>query len=206
VDEQGDPVKGVTVSPDVITAQVPIEQQVSYKTLPVVPKLVGSPAMGYQLSGFMVDPTVVTVVGEAGTLKDVTNIQTLAVNVSGATNDLTVNTGLDLPSGVSLVRKQNVTVRAYVQAAEGSTTISVAPTITGLSDKLTASTQPGTVQVTVAGPIPILNTLKVEDVKVTLDGSGLRSGGSTALTPNVTVPSAIRVLQVVPEQVNVAVK
>lgn len=204
-DESGIEVRGIKTVPEMVTVEVPIEQQVSYKTVAVVPRVVGSAALGYQLAGVMVEPTSVTVVGDPSALRDLSYLTTEPINISGATSDLTVNTELELPPSVSVVRPQGIIVRAYLGASEGSQVVAVAPTVTGLSSKLSAATFPGTVQVTVAGPMPVLNTLKAQDVRVELDATGL-GAGTHVLSPVAKVPEALDIVSVTPDEVTVIVK
>ncbi|MCL6556026.1 MAG: hypothetical protein K6T56_06665, partial [Burkholderiales bacterium] len=201
----GNEVKGVTVVPQMVLVELPIEQQLSYKTVAVTPRIVGSVALGYQLVGVMVEPTAVTVVGDPNALRDLNFVSTQPVNVNGAVADLTVNTDLDLPPSVSVVRQQGIVVRAYVSAAEGSQTMRIAPVIVGLPSDLSATLQPGTVQVTVTGPMPILGTLKAKDVRVEIDGSKLEPG-THLVTPTVTIPEVLQLVSVDPEKISVTVK
>ncbi|MGQ9676608.1 MAG: CdaR family protein [Chloroflexota bacterium] len=205
VDANGDEVKGVSVVPEVVAVEVPIEQQVSYKTVPVVPRVVGSVAIGYQLAGLMVEPTTVTVVGDPATLRDLNYVTTAPVNISSAVSDVTVNTELDLPRSVSMVRPQGIIVRAYVGAAEGTQIVTVAPTVIGLGDGLVATTLPEMVKVTVVGPVPVLNTLKAQDVRIELDVSGL-APGNYPLSLTATVPEPLKVTNVNPDNVIVFIK
>lgn len=205
VDANGDAVKGVSVTPEVVTVEVPIEQQVSYKTIPVVPRVVGSVAIGYQLAGLMVEPTTVTVVGDPTALRDLNYVTTAPVNINSAVSDITVNTELDLPPTVSMVRPQGIVVRAYVGAAEGTQIMTVAPTVVGLGDGLVATTLPEMVKVTVVGPVPVLNTLKAQDVRIELDVSGM-SQGNYPMSLTATVPEPLRVTSITPDNVIVFIK
>ena len=205
IDANGEVVKGVATSPEMVTVEVPVEQQVSYKTVAVLPRVVGSVAIGYQLAGLMVEPSTVTVVGDPNALRDLSYVETAPVNISGAKGDVTVSTKLELPASVSMVRDQGIVVRAYVGAAEGNQIVTVAPTITGLASKLVATCDPQRVEVTVAGPMPVLSTLKGEDVRVELNASGLGVGSHT-LSPTVVVPDPLRVVAVNPSEVTVVLR
>ena len=54
--------------PEAVLVEVPIEQKLSYKTVPVEPKLQGTVGLGYQVVGVTIDPSTVTFVGDPKTL------------------------------------------------------------------------------------------------------------------------------------------
>jgi YbbR domain-containing protein len=56
----------------------------------------------------------------------------------------------------------------------------------GLSDELEAQVSPTTVDVILSGPIPILDTLRPQDVRVMVDVTDL-TPGSYQLTPTVQI-------------------
>jgi YbbR domain-containing protein len=155
-DGTGRPVRGLEVNPQTVSVEVPIEQQVAYKLISVVPDIVGSVALGYQIVGVTPDPALVTVVGEPQALDRLTQVSTQPIDVTELRNDLHQTRELVLPAGVSLARKQEVVVRVYVNDITGSQTVRVAPTARGVPTDAEATVLPGAVDVTVTGPLPSL--------------------------------------------------
>ena len=201
----GEQVKDTATAPESVLVEVPIEQQLTYKAVPVAPQIAGSVALGYQIIGIMVDPTIITVVGDPSVLEEVPFLSTRAVDVSGATADIVVNSEIVLPNGIGLVRRQPITVRVYVSPVEANKVVRVVPQIKGLGDRLRAEANPSAVDVTVSGPMPLLATLRPQDVQVAVDVTGLVNS-SRPVTVTASVPSPLRVDDISPRQVTVAVR
>jgi YbbR domain-containing protein len=195
----------VTMAPEAVVVQVPVEQKLSYKTLPVEPKPEGSVALGYQIVGIIADPTTVSLVGDPKTLNEMQFVSTNPVNVDGATSDMQVSTGFALPGTVALARPQSVVVRVLVAMVEGSKTIQVSPIVANATSGLNYSVAPGAVNVVVSGPIPVLSRLGPDDVPVTVDVRGVVTGTQT-LKADVKVPQLVRLQSVQPPTVSVTIR
>jgi YbbR domain-containing protein len=187
---------------------LPIEQQVAYKLVSLVPDVVGNVALGYQIVGVVPDPATVTVVGDPQTLDRLTQITTQPIDVTNLSSDLHKTTELVLPSGVSLARKQAVVVRVYVNAIQGSQTIRITPTLRNVEEDSEVTFVPNAVDVTLSGPMPSLLSLKPQDVRVTLDVAGKAPGTHALGQPQLQVayPSGLMLEKVNPEQVMVTIK
>ncbi|MCL5962088.1 MAG: CdaR family protein [Chloroflexi bacterium] len=203
--EDGTEIKSVSVRPESVIVEMVVDRDLSYKTVPVTPKVVGTVAMGYQIVGIMVEPTTVTVVGDPNELNSLTYASTRQLDVSGAKGDLTATVEPELPNGVSLARRQSFIVRVYVGAVESSEIIRVAPSIKGDEIGHQSSVSPPFVDVVVSGPMPVLSTLKPQDIKITADVTGLLTGAHS-ISPTVTIPSGLRLNSIRPEQVTVDVR
>jgi YbbR domain-containing protein len=202
--KDGEQVSDVTLTPENVLVEVPIEQQLTYKAVPVAPQLAGSVALGFQIIGIQVDPTVVTVLGDPTTLSGTPFLSTKPIDVTGATADIVANSELSLPSGVSPVLRQPITVRIYISPVQGNKVVRVAPQIKGLGGKLKAELSPNTVDVTISGPMQLLTTIGPQDVQASVDVTGI-SGGTRLVTVTVTVASALRMDAVSPSQLSVTV-
>jgi YbbR domain-containing protein len=207
-DGSGRPVRGVEINPNAVVVELPIEQQVAYKLVSLVPDVVGNVALGYQIVGVVPDPATVTVVGDPQTLDRLTQITTQPIDVTNLSSDLHKTTELVLPSGVSLARKQAVVVRVYVNAIQGSQTIRITPTLRNVEEDSEVTFVPNAVDVTLSGPMPSLLSLKPQDVRVTLDVAGKAPGTHALGQPQLQVayPSGLMLEKVNPEQVMVTIK
>ena len=86
-----------------------------------------------------------------------------------------------------MVGDQTVLIQAGISPVQSSLTLTgQAVEITGLPDALEATDLPATVDVILSGPIPILDTLRPQDIHVTVDVSNL-TAGSYQLTPTVQI-------------------
>lgn len=204
-DADGNEVQGLTVTPESVFVEVPVEREITYKTVAVAPRLAGNVGLGYQIVGIVVDPISVMVVGDPNTLADISYLPTIPVDVSGIKGDFTAVVEPDLPNGVALARKQNLSVRVYVSAVESSQIFHVAPTAKGVGGGVQVSVAPSAVAVTLSGPMPVLTAVKPQDIKIVADAAGL-GPGSYEVNPTITVPAGLRLDAVSPEKVVVTIK
>ncbi len=199
-DAQGNPVKGITITPATVTVSVQVEQQVGYKDVSVRAALKGAPAAGYWVSNITVDPSTVTAVGSADALSKMPGyIETLPVDVTGATSDVTKRTTFSLPDGVSVLNNDGVAVQVSVTPIMGGQTVRRRIVVQGLRPGLTASVSPDMVDVILSGPVPTLQGLQPSDVQVIVD-AGDRGAGTYQVKPRVpVVPEALKVQSIVPD-------
>jgi len=149
----------------------------------------GQVAPGYRLDSISVFPPVVTVYSSdaelVGQIPGV--VETQPLDLDAASSNLNLRVSLVLPAGVSVVGQQTVLIQAGISPVQSSFTLSgQSVEITGLSDDLVAQISPATLDVILSGPIPILDTLRPQDVHVVVDVTNL-APGSYQLTPTVKI-------------------
>ena len=179
VDENGQIVEGLSASPDSISVTMPVSQQGGYRDVAVKLVVTGQVASGYRLTDLSVFPPIVTVF--AGDPELVNNLpgflETLVVDLQNAQENISSRVALNLPEGVSVVGEQTVLIQAGVSPIESSVTLAGEKVeIIGLGNGLEAQVSPSTVDVILSGPLPILDTLILQDVRVTVDLTGLEVG------------------------------
>ncbi len=171
----------------------------SYRTVPVVVSLRGSPADGYAVTGVLAAPLTITIQGEAPGLGDVNYINTDTIDITGATANITrAGVPLELPPGVSSTTISTVTVSVYIAPLPGKVTATVTVTVKNLAPNLTATVSPASVTITLKGPLPRLNTLQIQP-EVDVNGQG---PGTYVLPVQVTIPPDIS-MQIEPADVTV---
>jgi YbbR domain-containing protein len=206
-DAQDNVVGWVTPEPDQVTVEVPIEQRWGYKEVAVRTNWEGQVAPGYRIDNVSVDPSIVTVTGSPGTLREIPGyLETAPVDVSNASADVVARMPLVLPEGVSLplAGSQGVTVTVNVTAIESELTLQSELIIQGLSPGLKATPSPRVVAVTLSGPLPKLDILKPENVQVTLDLFDLPPG-THKVVPTAIAPEGIKVESILPDTIEVAI-
>jgi YbbR domain-containing protein len=106
----------ITASPSQVSVSVPINPTKVPKTVAIVPDLTGSPEPGWHVAAVVVNPPIVVVQGDPGTLGSLGGVETVAISLDGRTSDFTI-TGvhLQLPGGVELVSQDAVTVTVSIQ-------------------------------------------------------------------------------------------
>jgi YbbR domain-containing protein len=201
LDANEDVVRTVSLSPEKVNVVQPITQQGGYRNVVVKVVTEGTIAHGYRLSNISVSPPAITVFS-ADPLR-VNNlpgyIETLPVNLEGANDDLDISVPLDLPEGIEVVGDESVQVQVGIAAIESSITLSNQMVeIIGLSQDVEARVSPVTIDIILFGPIPILDTLTTEDVRVLVDLTGY-APGTYQETPRVEVRLAdIQVVSIIP--------
>ncbi len=206
-DAQGKEVPYITLTPSRIAIHVAVEQLSGFRDLAVTARLTGQVAPGYRISGITVDPPVVTVYGAPEVISQIPGyLGTAPLDLENTRESLEVRLPLVAPEGVSLLMKEPVvTVRVTVVPIEGSMTVRRPVEIQGLAPDLTATVAPEEVEVILNGPLPVLEELKPEDVRVLVDLFGLNPG-RYSLEPQVVVtPQGVVVGAVLPATVQVEI-
>jgi len=203
-DAQGNIVSGLTISPTVVLVKVPIEQRVGYKDVSIKTVLKGTAASGYWISNIVVNPSTVTIIGNPDILAKIPGfVETVPIDVTGATTDISKRAVLSLPEGVSVLNNEGVTVQISVTPLLGGQTVRRKISVQGLKRGQTTTISPDSVEVILSGPLPNLQNLAADDVQVVVDVTGL-AAGTHQLKPRVTaVPGALRVQNIVPDTVQV---
>ncbi len=187
-DQQGNVVgtNNLNVSTSEINITVPISQLADFAEKPVVVNWVGEPASGYRLLNVTNEPRSVLVTGSPEVLSELGSLQTEPIDITGATETISLQATLVLPDGVSLDALQSILVVIEVEPILTSSVVPVMPEIRALGPGLTATLNIDTVRVIVYGPLPVLDSLQEDDVRVTLDLLGLEEGTHN-VAPNVAV-------------------
>jgi YbbR domain-containing protein len=211
-DINGNMLSRVAIVPPKARVTIPVEQRFGYRDVSVRVVITGEVASGYWISNIVVDPSTVTVVGGPSALNKIPGfVETSEVNVSNATEDITERVALTLPPGVSVVQPENqagsaggVLVTVDVAAIEGGQTVQRPVTFQGLRETRWAVASPPQVDVILSGPLPRLNALTIQDVKVIADLFGL-DPGTHKVKPTVVVPEGLRVESILPDTIEVEI-
>lgn len=206
VDSVGQTVDLLEVVPDVVEVVVPVERWPDRKEVAVRVDLVGSPASGYRLDAIKVEPDTVVLRGSSDALDKVPGfVTTQQLTVQNATTDLRAKVKLLLPARVTAFEGDTIDVLVSVVPLEGGDKITLKPVLRGLGDGLEAKAALDTVDVILSGPQNQLKSLSSDDVFVILDLSGLLPG-TYQLTPDVRVPSGLKLNSVLPATIEVTIK
>ncbi len=207
VDRNGAVVSNTTIRPETAVVRVSLEQLGNYRDLAVRMRIRGQPAEGYAVTSVDYSPQVVTVFGPSETLQKLPGfVETLEVSLEGATADIEKRVGLNLPSGVSLVGDNlSVLVQVRVEPQQGARTVTRVPVVVGNLPAFKVILSPPTVDIVLAGPLPVLNSLREDDVRLFVNVAGL-SAGSHTITPTVEVLPSLVVQSMLPAQVQVELR
>ncbi len=207
LDANGNPVENVTVLPKNVLISQPISLLGGFKNVVVKISTTGQVANGYRLTNISVSPPTVTLFSDAPqALNEVPGyVETLPVELTNITDDLEINVGLNLPQGISLVQDSRVLVQVSVAAIEGSMTLSVPVEVIGLPPELYAAISPATVDIIVAGPLNVLDTLRPDSFLVLLDLTDLPIGVYQRSPLVDRFPDQVRIQTILPETVEVTI-
>ena len=207
VDQNGKPVSGVTITPSDVSVTQPIFLQGGYRNVIVRVVTTGQPANGYKLTNITVSPlNMVVFSSDPQLVNDLPGyVETEPVDLTDAVDDIDTYVAINLPEDVTMVGDQFVLVQVSIAAIEGSLTMSLPVIPVGLLPIHTAVISPETVDVILSGPVPVLDTLTPDDIRVVVDVSDLDLG-TYQIEPIVDViPDRIVVEAVLPSTVAVEI-
>ncbi len=206
LDEKGATVGGVTLTPEQVQVTQDVTQRGGYRTVVVKVVVTGQIPSGYRLTNLSVSPLTVTVFStDPQLVNDLPGyIETEILDLTGVTDDIDKRLGLNLPNGISVVGDPTVVVQVGIAGIEGSLTLTNLPIeVIGLTPELNAEISPAGLDVILSGPLPMLDALRPEDIRVTIDLTEYQAG-TYQLTPQVTVALAeLQVQSILPESVEV---
>ena len=208
LDEKGQKVEGITISPEMIHVTLPVSQQGGYRDVAIKVITTGRVASGYRLTDISVFPPVVTVFATDPQLVNELPgvLETQALDLQNAKEDINTRIPLSLPDGISIVGEQTVLIQVGISPIESSITLaSEKVEITGLGAGLSAQVLPLTVDVILSGPLPLLDTLTRQGVRVTVDLTSLLPG-THQIVPKVEILiSDIVVESILPNTIEVVI-
>lgn len=207
LDESGSPVSGVNVTPAVVRLVQPVSLLGGYRNVVVKVVTTGEPAENYWLTNISVTPPNVTVFSSDPQLVNELPgyVETNVIDLTGLSDDVDIRATLNLPQGVTLVGEESVLVRLSIAAQEGTLPITLPIETIGLPPDMDATFSPETVELLLAGSLPILNNLKPAEIRVAVNLSGMEPG-VYQVTPMVDLlPNQVRVVYIQPETVEVQI-
>jgi YbbR domain-containing protein len=169
-------VNGLTLSDDEVEVIVPVSELAGFAEKPITVDWVGDPAPGYRLLNVSVEPDSVLVTGRPTQLDSLSRLETEPIDISGLTETFSDQVALALPEGVTLEESQPVFVTIEIEPISSTSIVRKAPEIRALTEGLTATLVPEEVRVFLFGPLPVLDSLNEDDVRVTLDLLNLEVG------------------------------
>ena len=198
-------VERVDVDPSTARIVVPVVQPPGRKEVVVRADVKGLLSPNYRLTGVNVEPQTVVLIGSPSALKEVPGyVETTTLLIEGAIDDVRERLPLILPENVSTL-EDSVVVTVGVAPLESSLTVTRQPVVQGAGDDMRITVSLEEVEVIVSGPLPRLELLGPEEVRVLLDLTGLLPG-SHLVQPTVVVPEGIVKEDVIPEAIEVLIE
>lgn len=206
-------ISNLNIEPTQVQLSLPIEQRFGYKDVSVSAVISGQPAPGYWVSNILVNPPRLTIVGNPQVLGSISGfVSTTPINVSQATADIVQSAPLNLPKGVTVVLPENengggasgVQVTVQIAAIESGQTVQRPITQQGIDPDYVWTASPERADVILSGPIPRLQNLEPDDVKVVVDLFGLVPGAHK-VHPTVFLPEDLHLEAILPDTIEIII-
>lgn len=198
-------VTGLDLSHNAVTVTIPVEESAGFADKLVTVTWTGEPAPGYRLLSVTADPPSVLVEGRPAQVNRLASVTTEPIDINGLTESFSQVAVLDLPPGITVDPEQTVTVNIVIEPILTTSTYNRVPDPRGLRAGYEATIQPQQVRVVLFGPLPVLDALSENDVRVILDLFGLEPG-TYSIVPDVDVPDrGIEIRSVQPSAVTVTI-
>lgn len=209
LDAAGNPVPEAIIEPSTVPTDVTIDQR--GRSVPVLVRVSGSQADGYTTGEQRVLPQSVVLDGPDDVLESIFYVNTVPVDIAGATETVTRTAAIDvesLPDTVSVLTPTSGEVEVIIQISP----VSSAPQplsgqsvqIVGVSPGLTAVAVPSEISVVVETSTEQIERLQPGDIVVSADISGL-GVGTHVVRPSVSVPPEMSWIRTDPESVTITV-
>lgn len=186
------------ISPSVITLEADFKVR---KVLPVKPRIKGTPADGFEVAEVRVKPAQVEVEGAERVLKQLREIPTEVVDVSGLDGSVVRPVELALPDpALRPVDRRTVRMEVVIRAMQAEREFTQVPVVV---PRTGWKAVPPTVDVKVEGNLRVISGLKGKDVTAGVEPFGQEQPVGK-LRVMVKVPDGVRVVSVEPGSVAVA--
>jgi YbbR domain-containing protein len=204
VDANGTTLDPVDVNPPSVQVKVAVFTDRRTKSLPVHPVVTGTPAAGFEVASIVVDPTVVSIQGDANDLAGLDRADTQPISVSGASSDVDTSVKLNLPNGVQALGTESVTVTIKLRPVTSTRTFEAGLVLVGASPDKDYSLSTDRVLVTIGGSIADLDRLSGASFVLTVDVTGL-GDGSHKVVPDANLTAGLALISISPSPVTVTI-
>lgn len=204
VNAAGNPVSPVNLMPATARVTIPVFADLRSKSLTVSPVITGTPAAGFEIASVTVDPTVVTVAGDAERLAELARVDTSPVSTNGASADFTVEVDLAVPVGVVPVDAARVTVTVKLRAVTGTRSFEVGVALTGARPNLIYTPSTDRILLTLGGSTADLDRLDGSTLVGRIDVTGL-GVGTSEVGVEITLPGGVSLVAVSPDPIEVVI-
>ena len=188
MDDKNTVLNGITINPESAQVMIPLSPQSGYRDLAVRVLIQGQVAGGYRLENISVFPPVVTIFAPDPELVNALPavVDTQPLDIQDAKSNISTRLALTLPETITIVGTKTVEVEVDITPIQTSLTLNLPINVIGLPDGFEEELSPEFVDVIISGPVPVLDALTPQDIRVTVDVTGLDLG-THQLEPHVEV-------------------
>lgn len=168
--------QNLTFNPDSIDVRLPVIQAEDAKSVGIEVKTFGQPAEGFFVGNISTDPSTATAQGSSKALTEITTLSTESIDLSGATETIETTVQLETPDNV---RAEPSSIKVTIEIRAGSATRTVSARLEAINTNLSASFDPGSVDVTLSGPADKIRDATNQEIVARIDLSSLDEGEHT---------------------------
>ena len=192
------------VSIDPYSVRVTIEREAT-REVTVRPRFDGEPAPGYAVLNWQVSPPTIQVAGAQSQVRDIAEVSTETVSLSGKTGPFTEFVAIDIGSTSINIEGDNRTVNLTVNIGEVRRERIIEKVAVSVVGSAGARPSPGFVSVKVAGPASSVDLIMPSDLSATVE---YRKGASKEVDvkPEVRLVNDspnVKIVSVSPESIRV---
>ncbi len=192
------------LEPDTARVNIQVFPNVGSRAIPVSPVVTGTPAAGFEVATITVDPTVVTVKGDAERLAALESIDTEPVSVTDATETVEATVELAPPDDVAPLDGSTVKVTITLRPVTSTRTFEVGFRYVGDDPDLRYTVALDRVLVTIGGSAAALDDLQGSALVADLDVGDLGPGTSDVAV-TIDLPPGLNLVAADPASVPVTV-
>lgn len=202
--EQNANVADIQVNPSSCVVKILAKNPLVSKTVPVVPKIKGTPFQGFGVKSVSVDPAVVTVEGKLSQISDMDFVNTTPIDITGLTASKKFTANFSLPEGVKIVDGNSCTVNIGIEPLRSAVlTIPVSVNYDAVKYDVKVSTK--SVKVILKGFSENLKDISSESITAMIDVSSFSPGTYTVPIKVKGLPENTVIATVEPEVVNIEI-
>ncbi len=194
----------VTPQPTAVDVLVPVVSDLPSKVVPVRVTISGAPAAGYMVSRIVIDPAVATVYAPQNVLDSLDYVYTSAVNISGATSNVKDDVTLLSVDGATIDASSKFGVVVVVERQRTVMLHDVTVSLSRANSNYDYQLDTNTVDVTVRGPVSVLNDMTNVDIEARVDVGSL-APGEAEVEVQLSTGQNVEIMQATPVAINVSV-
>ncbi|MBI52254.1 MAG: hypothetical protein CL779_03440 [Chloroflexi bacterium] len=199
----GSEIQGIAVNPESIFFDIEIIKTDYIKTVPLEINLVGEPSYGYKISGIELSPSVVKISGPINDLQNINSVILESLDIKNRSTSL--SKAILIPKNDKFVVLENQVIKATVTIVPiygSSRTILIPKIIDKLNRSIEFDDDFESIDISVRGPLEIIGQLSINEIKVEIDCSALKSG-EHIIAPKITLPSKVSLVSATPNEIKI---
>lgn len=205
-DENGEAIPNLEFNPSEVKAKVSVVKASNNKTVGIKVVTSGNPKTGYYVSSISVNPAVVDITGVKTVLSNLNYVETVPVDITNNSSDISKDVSLNLPNGIVLQTGSSSKVKINIKFSENDIVRQMDATVSvrNLNGYSVAGINPNQIKVLVSGKSSVINNLKSSDINLSFDFAAKQLSDKVTFdinTPMFKLPDGVLIVQTLPDSV-----